>query len=149
MWITLTEADLQTALTGPELTAAKTAALAAGQGSVLDDVFAQVTREVRGHVATCERNTLGPAGTIPDELLAAAVDECVYRLCKRLPGKVLLKQERSDAHDDAVALFNRAAECKFTLEQPAEASDETIATSPPPQWTTRDRKFDRDTQDGL
>jgi hypothetical protein len=149
MWITLTESDIQTGLTGPELTAAKTAVLASGQTGVLDEVLEQVTREVRGHVATCRDNTLGPAGTIPDELKGAAIDECVYRLCKRLPGKILLKQERTDAHKDAIALFARAAECKFTITQPDVASDEITASPPPPRWTTRAREFDRASQDGV
>lgn len=123
-WITLTEAHIATAITGPELTAAKGVVLATDQTPPLAEVLGQVTGYVRSRVGACDKNTLGPAGTIPDELLAAAIDLAIYRLTKRLPGKILAKQERIDAADKAEALMKDVAACSVALVQPETAGEQ-------------------------
>jgi hypothetical protein len=126
-WITLTEAHIATAITGPELTAAKSVVLATGQTPPLAEVLGQVTGYVRSRVGACDKNTLGPAGTIPDELLAAAIDIAIYRLTKRLPGKILAKQERIDAADKAESLMRDVAACNVALVQPETAGEQPSA----------------------
>jgi hypothetical protein len=128
-WITLTESHIATGITGGELDAARTKALDAGQPSPVDDVISQTVRYVRSRVAACASNSLGAAGTIPDELLAAAIDIAVYRLAKRLPGKILAKQERIDAADKAEALMRDVAACKLALEQPETPSVENTSST--------------------
>ena len=147
-WILLTSAHIATGLTGAEITAAQSAALVEGQTAPMPDVISQVSRYVRARVAACERNRLGEGETIPDELLAAAIDLAVYRLAKRLPGKILAKQERIDAATAAESLLKDVAACSVALAQPATASADPVASTPAPRFTVRPRQFDRGSFDG-
>lgn len=149
MWTELTEAAILTGNNGPSIAAARTAALKAGQADPLPEVIAQVTTSIRGSVAACAKNVLGDAGTIPDELIAEAVDMAVYRLCKRL-GKALLTQEVKDANDDALAKMREVATCRFAIVPPTTPapSDEQVSTGTP-RYTTRPRRYDRCSQDGI
>ena len=127
-WITLTETDIITKLSGPELAAMKTAALQSGQSSPLPEVISQVVREVRAYVASCNRNTVGEGATIPDELLGAALIRIRFELATRLPVSSLLTEDRRTANSNALTLLRDAAACKFAVEQPANATSEVIAT---------------------
>lgn len=51
-----------------------------GGGNRLPGIIDQVTAEVRGYVAGCHKNKLGPAGLIPEECLRSAVTIVVYDL---------------------------------------------------------------------
>ena len=126
-WITLTEAQVLTKLSAPELAALKTAATAPGQTDPLPEILAQVVREVRGHVAGCDRNTLGPADTIPDELLGAALNRVRYELATRLPVASLLTEARKESNRDALTLLQRVASCQFALVQPETAGEQPSA----------------------
>lgn len=121
-WITLTEADVITKLSGPELAAMKTAALQAAQTNPLTEVITQVVREIRGYVAACQRNTLGDGDTIPDELLGAAVSRIRFELATRLPVASLLTQARTDANSQALTLLRDVAACKFLVIEPDTAA---------------------------
>jgi hypothetical protein len=147
-WLLLTSDHIATALTGPELAAAQSAALASGQSAPLDDILAQVSRYVRARIAACSRNALGEGDTIPDELLSAAIDIAVYRLAKRLPGKVLARQERIDAAAAAESLLQDVAACKLSLAQPLTATTEVVSAPASPTFSGRTRRFTRSTQDG-
>lgn len=149
MWIALTEADVATGLTGPELTAAKTAALKVGQTDPVADVIDDVTREVRSRVAACKANSLGDAGMIPDECKGHAVSLCVFRLAKRLPRAVLLDEDRRTANTQAIAFLRDVAACDVALEQPETPSEEVVTKIPRPRWSARDREFKRSQQDGI
>lgn len=129
MWVAVTETDAKAAgLTGPELSAARTAAAAAGVADTFEYVRDRVVREVRGRVKACARNSvLGEDGTIPDECLEHALALLVARLARRIPGKVLLTEERRDAERDALAFFRDVADCKVVIEPPETAGDETSA----------------------
>ncbi|HSI08829.1 MAG TPA: hypothetical protein VK985_09560 [Rariglobus sp.] len=127
MFITLTEDHVKTGITGPEIAAARSAALSAGQTDPVPEEIAQVTREVRGRVAACSKNTLGPAGTIPDEAKTAAIDIVVYRLCKRVPGKALLTDQRVDAKKMADSFLTALSRCEVAIEQPTTPSTEITA----------------------
>lgn len=124
MWITLQAADLLSGLTSPEYNAVRTAAIAGGQtgDSIVAEILSQVTTEVRGRVAACAKNTLGEAGTIPDECKAAAVDVAIFRICKRIPGKAVLTQERIDANSQALAFLRDVADCGVALVPPTTAA---------------------------
>lgn len=147
-WITLTEAHIADGVNGPILAAARTAALKLNQPDPLPTELARVTRRVRGCVAACSKNTLGPEGTIPDEAEDSAIDIVVYRLCKRV-GPVLLTAEKVKARDDADAFLVRMSNCGVAIEQPATPSTEVTATMPSPRWKSRRRQFSRRQQDGV
>lgn len=63
-WIFLTEADVLTVLSEPELTAYRSKATATGQADPLIPTVAQVTELVRGYVGAHASNRLGPDDTL-------------------------------------------------------------------------------------
>lgn len=122
MWVALQALDLLSGLTSPEYNAVRTAAIGGGQtgDSIVAEILGQVTTEVRGRVAACPKNPLGLAGTIPDECKAAAVDLAIYRICKRIPGKAVLTQERTDANSQAISFLRDVAACSVALVPPVD-----------------------------
>jgi hypothetical protein len=120
MWLSLTPALILSKLSAPELAAMRTAATGAGQTDPLGEVLAQVTREVRGFVAACADNRLGPEDTIPDELLGAAINRARYELATRLPVASLLTDARTEANRDALAILRDTAACRFRIVPPPE-----------------------------
>lgn len=146
-WKTLTEADIADGVNGPVLNAARTAALKVAQPDPLPTELARVTREVRGRVAACSKNTLGPDGMIPDEAETSAIDIVVYRLCKRL-GSALLKPEIVEAKKMADDFLADMAVCKVAIQQPDVPSVEVTAAPASPKWKARRPQFSRRQQDG-
>ncbi|MDR1304469.1 MAG: DUF1320 family protein [Verrucomicrobiales bacterium] len=125
-WITITETAVQTRLTGAELNAFRTAAMAVGQGDPLPEVIAQVTDQVRGYVAACPNNALGATGTIPKRLLASALDIIRYRVATRLPQMAgLIDALREGEYKDALTLLRAVAACNYAIEDPAADGDDT------------------------
>ena len=117
-WITLTEANLGERLAAAELAALQSAAVGA-YGNTVPDVLASVVAEVRGRVAANGRNQLGAAGTIPDELKAAALAIARWRILSRLPGMKSLQDEaRRSEYADALSLLAAVADGKFAILQP-------------------------------
>jgi hypothetical protein len=148
-WITLTSDDVKRSLSGAELGALRTAALASGQTDPLPTVIADVVNEIRGYIAACDRNTLGEGATIPDKLKNAALSRIRYEAFTRLPvTRGLLTQDRVDANSAAIALLRDVAGCRFAIEEPTTASTESIS-APSPSVGTRTRNFTRETQDGI
>jgi hypothetical protein len=154
MWITFTAASVASRLTGPEMTALKSAAKASGQDGdeLLSDCIDRAVREVRGSVAGCSRNTLGEEGTIPDELEDATLAIVIYRFISRLPGaaaKALLGQIRSTNYEDARDLLKQVAACKFGIVPPETPGDDQAAGPAAELISSRDRTAKRSDTDGL
>lgn len=128
-WITLTSADLRNRLSDVEFSSVGEAQLAAGQTveSVLAEVFEGVVRLIRGHAA--RKNTLGPAGTIPDETKDAALAILRFRVFTRLPDLGLLSDDRRTEYKDAMKLLDALGRGDFVIEAPAEASTEISAAT--------------------
>lgn len=147
----MTEADLLTRISGKELEKLRAAALAVGQADPVPEVFEQVTRKVRSRVAACQSNRLGPAGTIPDELLDDALALCVVKVMTR-PGGIMIDPESQRAKDADTAENNLkdAANCKIAIEQPADAqvSAEKVGGAAP-AFGERTRNFTRTDEDGI
>lgn len=119
MWITVTEAHLQQAISGPELDAFRAAALASGQTDPVTGIVAEITQEIRGYVAACTRNQLGPSGTIPDELLHAFLSLFVPRFQSRAGGVVIDPNGQREREVSAARqLLGQVASCKFAIVQP-------------------------------
>lgn len=148
-WITITEADIVTKLSGPELAAMKTAALQPAQVNPLPEVIEQVIKKIRGYVAACARNTLGDGDTIPDELLGAAISIIRFDLATRLPVPGLLTEDRRTANSQAIAQLKDVARCEFLIVQPATAADDQAGGPGIEVVTKTCRKFSRDDMRGL
>jgi len=152
-WITLTAEKVQGRLTKPEMTAVLTAAKQTEQTAegLLEEALASVTAEVRGYVSACERNTLGPAGTIPDELETAALAVLRRHLFTRLPNMAALFDElRQTEAKDALTRLRDTARCDFAIvppEEPAPAAEQAQSSSP--RICKRKRRFRRKDGEGL
>lgn len=141
-WSTLTSSDVKTRLTGAELAALQTAALAAGQTDPLPDILAQVTSEARGYIAANPKNSLGAAGTLPSKLLSAALAIIRYRLATRLPVKSLLTEDRVKENEQAIRLLEQVAADKFAVEDPVSGEHHVLAieqASTPTRISTREK----------
>lgn len=146
-WISVTVADIATRLADPELDAARNALVAAGDP--LPDIVSAVVAEVRGYVGACRTNRLGPAGTIPDELLNAALALIRGRLLSRLPVTSLDTDARRKEVDSAERLLREVAACRFVVSLPAEPAPAGDIPAPPrPSWSARPREFSRRQTDG-
>jgi hypothetical protein len=100
-WVTVTEDDIMTRLTGAELACIKTAALASGQADPLPVTIANVVNEIRGRL---QRVTDLEAGaTIPDSLLMLASNIIRMRLITRFPDAGFVTAERVLEYEQAVA----------------------------------------------
>jgi len=148
-WITLNEDDIESRLSGPELAAYKTTALASGQGDPVPEIIAQVTAEVRGHVAACAKNSLdADLTTLPAKLESAALDVIAYRLLTRLPRAV--SEDRKDAMRAATRLFERVAACQFAIDTTDNpATDETATGGNVSVLRSRPRKASGGQLNGL
>jgi hypothetical protein len=148
-WITITEADLLEALSGDELAAYRSAALALDQPDPVAEMMVKVTNYIRGRVGGCAKNVPGPAGTIPDELLDAA---CAL-LAVRIPNRVgrSPKAGRADAAKDAVDLLKDVAACRFAIVAPETAAPEAEqpANAQRPSFSGRPRRDVRREQSGF
>lgn len=149
MWTEITESDVITKLSGPEIAAMKTAALQAAQINPLPGVIAQVVLEIRGYVAACPNNTLGDGSTIPNELLGAAVSRIRFELATRLPVASLLTEDRRSANRDALTLLRDVAACKFLVVQPETADADQAGGPAVENVSTTTKRYGRDKLSGL
>ena len=147
-WITLTETHLGERLAAAELAALQTAAVGA-YGNTVPDVLDSVVAEVRGRVAANGRNQLGAAGTIPEELKAAALAIARWRILSRLPGvKSLQDEARRSEYADALSLLAAVADGKFAILQPATSLEDADTGDPLPSISTKCLKYSRARQNG-
>jgi hypothetical protein len=125
-------------LSESELSTYRAAATATGQADPVAPTLAQVVDLVRGYVGAYRPNTLGPAGTIPQKLLATALDLVAVRLPQRVG--VSPKDVRQSAATAAIHLLERVADGEFNIEEPEMATDETTS-APSPSIVARRRHF--------
>ncbi len=145
-WITIDEEDVLTVLCSPELEGYRAAALETGQADPVQPAISQVADLVRGYVGGNPANQLGAAGTIPQKLLAPALDIIAVRIPQRVgqtPASV-----RKTAEENAIRLLEQVAGGKFSIEEPVVKSTEN-ENAASPSWKARRRFFGRHSQDGI
>jgi hypothetical protein len=145
-WIIPAEADVLTVLSETELATYRAAATASGQVDPVAPTLAQVVDLVRGYVGAYRPNTLGLPGTIPQKLLAPALDLVAVRLPQRVG--VSPKDVRQVAATQAVRLLEQVASGVFNIEEPDEATLETTS-APRPTIEARRRHFTQHTEEGV
>jgi hypothetical protein len=91
-------------------------------------------------------NTLGADGTIPQKLLATALDLVAVRLPQRVG--VAPKDVRLTAATQAVRLLEQVAAGNFNIEEPDNASAETTS-APRPTIAAHPRRFTWREEEGL
>ena len=145
-WITLTETDLLSRLSDPEVAAFKDAAVRGSEGDATV-ILGQVTDLVRGYVGV--EYTLGASGTIPQKLKGPALDIAVIDIMKRAGGTIIDPGgERKAAKDDALHLLEQVAAGKFAIEEPTVEDTEEIG-NPKPSFSGKDASFGKEFEDGL
>jgi hypothetical protein len=145
-WIAPVEADVLTVLSETELATYRAAATASGQADPLAPTLAQVVDLVRGYVGAYKPNTLGPPGTIPQKLLAPALDLMAVRLPQRVG--VSPKDVRQVAAVQAVRLLEQVAAGTFNIEEPDSPTSETTS-APRPTIAANAREFTRCFEEGV
>src|ERR1700761_2203800 len=145
-WIIPAESDVLTVLSETELATYRAAALASGQSDPLAPTLAQVVDLVRGYVGAYRPNTLGAPGTVPQKLLAPALDLVAVRLPQRVG--VSPKEVRQAAAAAAGGLVGGVAAGEFNIEEPDVASDETTS-APRPTIAGHHRRFSWRDEEGV
>jgi len=145
-WNAITEDDVLTVLAGPELEAIRAAALKAGQVDPLQPTIDDVTDMVRGYVAGCATNQLGPDGTIPAKLMRPALNILAVDMPNRV--RQSIPDARKEARKEAIRILEQVANCKFHIEAPATPSEEATGHIKP-TITARTSAYGRTAQDGL
>ncbi|MGE9267640.1 MAG: hypothetical protein ACQKBY_06050 [Verrucomicrobiales bacterium] len=114
-WIALTPAHITSRIAAEEL--ATIEAVGGGSGDRLSGILDQVTALVRAKVSACHRNTLGPAGTIPEECLWAAATIAKRSLRGTLPstGDEDEKKIRDDEWREATRFLDSVASCDIGI----------------------------------
>jgi len=150
-WRAITETDVLTRISGPELEAFREAALGDTQGDPVAATLEQITDTVRGYVAACDDNTVGPDNTIPETLLGTALDLILIEIQTRAAGILIDPEDiREKKMQRAERMLRDVAACRFAVEQPAsgEASDDDYGGTTPLS-SNPTREFSRASQDGI
>lgn len=130
MWIQLTADTLLSRVTGPEQAKLNTAALKAGQATVLDEIASQIAKEWRGGLRKVT-SLDAREGYVPDELLIHMLADFRYRAYTRIPGMAeLLDDLRVKEWDRANTV--RDGLVKVSIQAPDAEHAETASSSGKP-----------------
>ena len=139
MWIVLDASHLTQGLSAAELTALRTQQLVPNQVDPVPEVLMRVTFEVRGYVAANAGRQVGEPGTIPEELLSAAIAVARWRLIGRLPVKALATDSRRKEYEDAIALLRDVAAGRFAISVATEPAEEQPRPQAQGQWGSAEK----------
>ena len=150
-WIALTVDDVATKVAGPELNAARTAALNSGQSDPLPQIIGDTVDTIRGYVAGCRTNRLGPSSTIPSQLVSTALVLIRTAALNRLPVSSLHTETRRQEYTDAIKRLEHVSACRFVIEQPEsdEIGPENMTGAGSPQIKRPPLNFQRHHADGI
>lgn len=133
-WVSITSADVERKLAADEFSAISEASLPDGV-TAADIIAAEITQtvaEVRGYVAGNKSNILGEAGTIPDELMEAALVILRYKVFTRLPAmKALLDELRVREYDEALRRLRDVSAGRFVIVPPVVAAPDVQQPATP------------------
>lgn len=126
-WIALSSDDIENSLTATEQSLMETDSSTEAD---LTTIVASVTTLVRGKVNSYRPNQgrLGPAGTIPDELWAAAISIARYKFLSHLPQNQLMAPDRENDKVDAYAQLEAAATGDLVIIRGDEISGQSPVT---------------------
>jgi len=126
-WITLTDKDAASRFAIYEWEAMTATARDSGVGDVIQRSIDRVTARVRSYIRSCHQNTLGPDGTIPDELHSAAVALLMEDIATNLPASgVIMDEGRRMTVSEAKSELKMVAKCELLV-----ALSETTSTNSP------------------
>ena len=123
-WITVTESLIRAYMSTDEVELLNApVVVAAGQTNYpLTVILANVVNQVRGYIASNPSNKLGPADTLPDQLIKPTLSILRWDLGGQFSmghaADLFRGQTRKEDKDDAMALLARVAEGKHYVEPP-------------------------------
>lgn len=143
-WIAITAAFVKTRMAGDEYDQITTAARAAGQTTLVNDIISKTVQEWRGKLR--KYHTLESGETVPQEVEIHVLAMIRYRLITRLPGlDMLLDENRKDEWEKANYAINHLNDYEF---EEAETIEDAAAGSLP-RSDERTLDFTREGQDGI
>ena len=113
MWREPIEDDLRLSVSEQELGAYAEAATGAPGEENTAGMLARGANFVRGYIRANAAVRMGPAGTIPDSLIAPLMDYLCVDVIKRLP--VGVSDERKESRRQAISTFKDVADGKFAV----------------------------------
>lgn len=125
-WRAITEADVLSKMSSPELEAFRATAIAGGQADPITTAIDQVTELVRGYVGSNSKNTVDTDNPtfIPERLISPAVDILVVDIPARAAGVQIDPEDaRAKAKAQAVRLLERVADNKFSIDDPVTGNE--------------------------
>jgi len=146
MWRKPTERDLQISISQAEVESYKDAATSDTAVDTVEAVLARTASLVRGYCRANPRIRLGPSGTIPEGLMAAAMDYAAVDVVKRTPSGV--SDERRRARETALQMFRDVADGKMLAESFGEP-DDASGGSPVEVAVSSPQRFTPDEMEGL
>jgi phage gp36-like protein len=93
------------------------------------------------------RNTLGPGGTLPQELKNAAIDIIIYRTANRLRKKAIAEDKKAD-NDEGLRKLQAVAEGRVAVSAPDNPTTE-VTSAPGPRMAKARREFGWDEERGI
>lgn len=150
-WRKLTEDDVWSGMSSPEVTAVRTKLLTSGQSSPLKKIIEQVTLEARTAVKSCADNVPSPD---EEEIPAGLVYHCAaiarYRALSRF-GLVIEHggDSRLEEYRSARAYLKCVAKCEIKMDRYGAAEDEATPKHMKPRISARSRRFSRGQQEGI
>lgn len=123
-WIPLTSNDIENSLMGAEQVGLNTPDAQADLAVIVTSVIGLV----RGKVNSNKRNQghLGPPGTIPEELYAAAISIGRFKFLTHLPSSQLITEDRRADRTEALQMLSDAADGTLVVIR----GDDTAEQSP-------------------
>jgi len=112
-WVALSTTDILNSLTEAEQSGTQSDSAQAD----LTVIVQSVTNLIRGKVNSNKRNQghLGPIGTLPDELYAAAISIARFKYLSHLPGTQLITKERATDKDEAYEQLEAVSNGSFVV----------------------------------
>ena len=149
-WQTISEADLLTKISGAELDAFRSSALATGQDDPVAETINSQVLLARGFIAACRNNKLGAGPSIPDMLVSPILDLIVMDVMSRSAGIILDPdgQRRRNA-DKAMSILRDVSACRVMLPRPTTPTTEQIGYQSPTLHTDRRPQYNRNSQNGI
>jgi len=111
-WRAPTTDDLKLSVSETELDAYSSAATQSSETA--EGLVKRGADMVRGYLRSNGSVKLGPAGTVPDSLIAPLMDYLCVDVIKRVP--VGVSDDRRRARDQAISLFKDAQAGRFSVE---------------------------------
>lgn len=123
-WVEITEADAKAGLTEYEWRALVEAERAGGASVQISTMIARTVNRVRGYVITNDRNTLGPDGYVPGELLDSTQVLLLEALATSIPAAgLVLDAGRMQRIKDAKRELERVADGKLKVSRPGSSQN--------------------------